>query len=304
MAVLLAVLLLLHVGGSLAVTVAQRETNALLSLKLTLKGDTVLKNWLFGKAACANAFTGVKCNKGVVVGLSLPKKGLTGSIGTVVGYLNNLQTLDLSGNAITGWIPDDVAFCTALTSINLSNNKLSGALPDKLGNLLYLNTLMLSGNALKGDVPVNLFSAKRLSVLLLNNNQLTGRISELTGQPTTTFTNVDLSNNKITGPLPPLLVRSANLKNLNLANNDFSGGLPVGWLGMNNLKTLSVAGNALTGPILPGLATLKSLTTVNFANNKFSGTVGKAFKKFKTGFKGNAQLCVDFNGDGKCEPAT
>ncbi|CAI5515357.1 unnamed protein product [Closterium sp. Naga37s-1] len=304
MAALLAVLLLLHVGGSLAVTVAQRETNALLSMKLTLNGGAVLKNWIFGKFACANAFTGVTCKNGAVVGLSLPKKTLSGSLGTVVGYLNNLQSLDLSGNSIAGAIPEEVAFCTALTSINLGSNKFTGDIPQRLGNLQNLNTLILSGNALKGDVPLNLFSAKKLSVLLLNNNRLSGRISELTGDPTKSLVNVDLSNNLLTGPLPPLLVRSAGLKNLNLANNGFTGGLPVGWLGLNSLKALSVANNALGGPILPGIANLKALTTVSFANNKFFGTVGKAFKKFKTGFKGNPQLCVDFNGDGKCEVAT
>eukprot|EP00475_Leptophrys_vorax_P001855 TRINITY_DN1103_c0_g1_i1.p2 TRINITY_DN1103_c0_g1~~TRINITY_DN1103_c0_g1_i1.p2 ORF type:complete len:149 (-),score=3.70 TRINITY_DN1103_c0_g1_i1:191-637(-) len=61
--------------------------------------------------------------------------------------------------------------------------------------------------------------------------------------------------------------------------------------------------NNLAGTVFAGFANVKTLTVIKAMNNGLTGTLGPAFKRFKTGWKGNPKLCIDFNGDSKCEPA-
>lgn len=80
-----------------------------------------------------------------VESLDLSNNFLTGSLQAEIRRLENLKTLDLSGNKFTG-VPAEIGQLKNLETLNLSNNLLTG-LPYELGNLSNLKTLKLSGNS-------------------------------------------------------------------------------------------------------------------------------------------------------------
>jgi hypothetical protein len=49
---------------------------------------------------------------------------------------------------------------------------------------------------------------------------------------------IDLSQNKLTGPLPDTWSRLASLQRVNVSFNDLGGELPEAWSAMTNLTTL------------------------------------------------------------------
>ncbi len=76
--------------------------------------------------------------------LDLSGRGYTGSLKAEVRLLQDLEVLNLSGNAFTG-LPAEVGQLTKLRVLNPSNNQFTG-LPLELGNLQNLEVLDLRGN--------------------------------------------------------------------------------------------------------------------------------------------------------------
>jgi Leucine-rich repeat (LRR) protein len=76
--------------------------------------------------------------------LNLSNNLFSGALPAEVRHLQNLKTLDLSGNKFTG-VPAEIGQLKNLEVLNLANNFLTG-LPNELGNLSSLKILKLSGN--------------------------------------------------------------------------------------------------------------------------------------------------------------
>ena len=110
--------------------------------------------------------------------LNLTNTGLTGSIPSKIGDLENLKKLYLSRNQLSGEIPTEIGHLTNLTSLNLNDNQLTGEIPTEIGHLTNLTSLHLSDNQLTGEIPVELGNLINLRYLNLNDNQLIGEISE------------------------------------------------------------------------------------------------------------------------------
>ena len=107
-------------------------------------------------------------------------------------------------------------------------------------------------------------------------------------------TEIDLSDNNLTGQLPDGLQNLSKLTKLVLANNQLSGAIPAS-LGelesaattkaeattrdekmvpkLASLKTLDLSGNQFTGTIPEALGNLTELTTLKLANNKLTGNL-------------------------------
>jgi len=81
-------------------------------------------------AVCA--YEGVSCSiSGHVHSIKLPNMKLSGPIPVELGFLRNLNTLDLSDNKLTGYLPSDLRFAP-LEHLDVGGNKLKGFVPPML----------------------------------------------------------------------------------------------------------------------------------------------------------------------------
>jgi len=146
----------------------------------------------------------------------------------------------------------------------------------KLALLLAL-TLILSGCI---KIPVDLDSnnpsrpgattapapVQSANKLDLSNQGLTQVSQDIFKQ--TNLTELDVSNNKLTGSLPAEIRHLQNLKILDASNNMMTG-VPAEIGQLSNLQTLDLSNNQLTG--LPNeLGNLKNLKVLNLSGNKYS----------------------------------
>ncbi|KAI4347332.1 hypothetical protein L6164_008149 [Bauhinia variegata] len=87
-------------------------------------------------------------------------------------------------------------------------------------------------------------ASPRVTELNLSSFGLLGKLSDLSSL--IALETIDLSNNKLDGPIPSFFGSLPNLKLLNLADNRFSGTIPRSLSSNRNLK-LIVTGNCLSG---------------------------------------------------------
>ncbi|KAG6426875.1 hypothetical protein SASPL_111111 [Salvia splendens] len=196
--------------------------------------------------------------------LDLSFNQLTGAIPRPVGALPALANVVLSNNHLTGPIPPFVSlqlarldlkhnnlsgsisslgFPPSLQYISLSSNRLSGSLDRVFSGLNQLNYLDLSMNQLTGSIPVELFSFP-ISSLQLQRNQFSGPVEPV---DKVTIATVDLSFNRLSGEVSPML---STVVNLYMNNNRFTGRVPrsmVDRLLEGSIQVLYLQHNFLSG---------------------------------------------------------
>lgn len=120
----------------------------------------------------------------------------------------------------------------------------------------------------------------RVMELNLSNNQLSGTIPPELGNLTGLITlelgssgELLLADNQLRGTIPPELGNLINLTTLALGGNQLSGTIPPELGNLVNLITLSLAANQLTGSIPTESGNLMNLTTLYLSANQLSGYV-------------------------------
>ena len=86
-----------------------------------------------------------------------------------------------------------------------------------------------------------------------------------------------LWGNKLSGPIPPELGKLASLENLHLGGNDLTGAIPPKLGSLTNLKSLSLHRNELSGPIPPELGNLLMLAGLLLSSNNLAGPIPPEF---------------------------
>ncbi|EOX94880.1 PREDICTED: probably inactive leucine-rich repeat receptor-like protein kinase IMK2 [Theobroma cacao] len=163
--------------------------------------------------------------------------------GSVPPFLSRTLTrFDLKHNALSGSLAPD-SLPPSLQSLSLSWNQLTGPVDRLLSRLDQLNYLDLSLNQFTGPVPGRLFSFP-ITNLQLERNLFTGPV-----QPAdqVTISTVDLSHNRLSGQISPML---STVQNLYLNNNQFTGQVPacfVDRLLSASIQILYLQHNYLTG---------------------------------------------------------
>ena len=89
---------------------------------------------------------------------------------------------------------------------------------------------------------------------------------------------LDLSNNRISGVIPPSLANAKNLEVLLLANNQMSGALPRELKTLTNLRNIDLSGNAFSDS-LSALSGLTNLAILNLRGNSFRGNLADALPR-------------------------
>ncbi|KAF8414243.1 hypothetical protein HHK36_002243 [Tetracentron sinense] len=205
-----------------------------------------------------------------------------------------LGGLDFSSNMISQF-PDFLTNQNKLKHLDLSNNKIHGQIPKwmwKVGKetMFYMN---LSHNFLEGleEPPAILpWGRGRLKFLDLHSNQLQGPLPI----PPLSTAYFSISNNKLTGEIPPLICNVSSLEILDLSNNDLSGLIPQCMGDFSKaISVLNLRRNSFHGTIPSTLTNGSSLRTLDLSNNQLKGRVPRSLvncKKLEVLNLGNNQL--------------
>ncbi|KAI3815225.1 hypothetical protein L1987_14886 [Smallanthus sonchifolius] len=116
-------------------------------------------------------------------------------------------------------------------------------------------------------------SNNRVTQLTFDRAGYAGTLSPLVSQLTQLIT-IDLSDNKLSGPIPTSLFSLPNLQTLNLRSNSFSGTIPPTISTLKSIQTLDISHNSLSGSLPNSLSSL-TLTRLDLSFNKLTGPIPK-----------------------------
>ncbi|TYH68280.1 hypothetical protein ES332_D06G247100v1 [Gossypium tomentosum] len=202
----------------------------------------------------------------------------------MLSKLNNLETLDLSGNRLGNNILSQLDGFASLKSLRLEYCGLEGTLDiqESNNNWMNLKELYLEGNEIeslgslfhgKEGMKLNKLEVLSLRLNFLNNSVFSSLV-ELSN-----LKSLDLFFNKLEGAIytKDLNVLS-NLEELILSGNEVNGFIPSQGLRLMNLKHLDLSGNGLSGngfnySILSSVATLPNLKTLRIDISQCNGLI-------------------------------
>lgn len=149
----------------------------------------------------------VFCENGLVFGLQLEGKGLSGKIDMDgLKDLHNFRTISVMNNNIEGPL-SNLNKLAGLKTAYFSNNKFSGQIENSaFEGMHWLKKLHLSNNQFTGKIPSVWGQLPKLTELRLENNKFEGQIPDFNQER---LMDMNFSNNSLEGPIPRGL---ANLK--------------------------------------------------------------------------------------------
>ena len=123
-------------------------------------------------------------------------------------------------------------------------------------------------------------NTERVVDLDLSDESLSGSIPPALGD-LDQLENLDLAENQLSGSIPPELGNLAQLENLNLSGNELSGSIPPELGNLAQLEHLFLGdwdlafsvGNELSGSIPPELGNLAQLVTLDLSHNELGGSI-------------------------------
>ncbi|CAL5340946.1 hypothetical protein CsSME_00025155 [Camellia sinensis var. sinensis] len=275
------------------------DVDALNALKSKWKNTP--PNWV-GSDPCGSSWDGISCNNSrvtsmVLAGMDLTgslsndilslselqyldlsnNKGLTGTLPSSIGNLNQLTTLILIGCSFSGPIPDSIGSLQQLVFLALNANSFSGPIPPSIGNLSNLSWLDLTDNQLNGTIPVSSRSTTGLDMLVkarhfhLGMNQLFGSIPSQLFHSNMNLIHAIFDNNKLTGSIPETLGYVQTLEVIRFNWNSLNGPVPSNLNNLTSVSELYLANNNLNGP-LPNLTGMNFLNSLDMSNNSFNSS--------------------------------
>jgi Leucine-rich repeat (LRR) protein len=231
---------------------------------------------------------------------------LTGTIPLaffLINQCNNLYNLNISNNLLSGSLPDFPLDIYKIEQIILNNNFLTSTLPESLSSLEKLVFLALNSNSFTGSIPSGLFVLTQFRQLFLQYNSLTGNLNTILDYILPdSLSNLDLSNNQLTGSLSSSIFwndKSKNLESFAVVANCLVGSIPNSICQLSNLTSLALDGlstssscrdyffadslsstftsfylkNGITGTIPECLFSMPRLQTLHLSGNGLSGSL-------------------------------
>ena len=245
--------------------------------------------------------------------LELSSNQFTGPVPAGLGYLENLQILNLRENQLKiqpGSLElsflTDLTRCGSLKMLVISENPFSSLLPDSVGNLSSsLQAFVANSCNIKGPIPKEIGSLRSLSVLFLSDNNLSGPIPPtikgmkslqrlyLDGNqleqriPTeicllANLGDMALQNNNLSGPIPSCIGNLIHLQIMLLSSNSLSSSTPSSLWSLENLLFLNLSFNSLEGNLHANMRALKMLQSIDLSWNRISGKIPAIFRDFQS----------------------
>ena len=303
----LAVALSGGVGAEVVAQGVEEDRAALMALYDATAGASWVNSTNWATAAPLDEWFGVVTDiEGRVAILELNGNGLSGPLPGSLGNLSNLVYLTLDDNGLSGPLPGSLGNLSKLEGLWLAQNGLSGPIPGHLGNLGNLIWLSLdndTGLCLAPDFPLESEFARLAQELGLIDCAVAGdraalvALHDSTGGPDWTHrsnwgtpaplgdwygvttdaagrvTGLDLVDNGLTGPIPPVSGGLARLESLSLGGNHLTGPVPAGLGNLGRLRVLDLHANELSGRIPGELGSLSNLEWLDLSANALTGPV-------------------------------
>ena len=254
---------------------------------------------------------------GNLTGFNVNNNRLSGSIPSELGQLENVVRLYLSYNQLVGGLPPELGDLSNLKTLVLSNNQgLTGPLPRSLTGIeleglrlestnlcvpaepvfqTWLDGIMYkAGVSFCEEIPEELSDRDALIALYHatdgpnwtnNTNWLSEKpLREWYGIGTDSdgrVTEVELSENRLTGIIPREIGRLNNLRSFYLVNNQLTGSIPPEIGQLSDLVYFGLSHNQLTGVIPPEIGRLVNLSALYLADNQLTGSIPPEIGKLR-----------------------
>ncbi|XP_061376210.1 receptor-like protein EIX1 [Gastrolobium bilobum] len=246
--------------------------------------------------------------------LNIRNNSLSGIFPPILKRTSKLISLDLGENKLTGIIPAWVGErFLKLKILRLRSNRLLGHIPNEICDMIFLQDLDLAENNLSGNIPK---CFNHLNAMLLKNRPMNSLIYTITTSWVGTqgivstllwvkgrgieyrnilglVTNVDLSDNNLSGGIPREITNLDGLIYLNLSKNQLIGQIPPSIGNMRSLESIDFSRNQLSGEIPSTISNLSFLSKLDLSYNHLWGGIptGTQLQSFEaSSFVGN-NLC-------------
>ncbi|XP_027925463.1 receptor-like protein EIX2 [Vigna unguiculata] len=227
-----------------------------------------------------------------LISVDLGENNLSGTIPTWIGErLLGLKILRLRSNNFSGHIPNEICNKTFLQDLDLAQNSLSGNIPNCFNHLKSMLQKYKSSNLIiKNGVYVPNERDDAISIILWIKGRAL-EYSKILGL----VTNVDLSDNNLSGGIPREITYLDGLIYLNLSKNQLSGQIPPSIGNMRLLESIDLSRNQLSGEIPPTISNLSFLNNLDLSHNHLKGEIpiGTQIQSFEAS---------DFIGNNLCGP--
>ncbi|WVZ15029.1 hypothetical protein V8G54_012595 [Vigna mungo] len=246
--------------------------------------------------------------------LSISNNSLSGIFPTTLKKNFDMISLDLGENNLSETIPSWIGeSLLRLKILRLRSNNFSGDIPNEMCDMIFLQNLDLAHNSLSGNIPncFNHFKAilqknKSPALTIYSNASsiytghyeidimlwIKGRAAEYSSI-LGLVTNIDLSDNNLSGEIPAEITELDGLIYLNLSKNQLSGQIPRSIGNMRMLESIDISKNQLSGEIPLTISNLSFLNYLDLSHNHLEGKIptGTQIQSFEaSNFVGN-NLC-------------
>ena len=191
-----------------------------------------------------------------LINVDLSNNQFTGHLPDGLFLSSSLVSIAAASNCFYGSIPSSICMNNQLVSLALdglvcasscrkkifpgislsyiSTHSMNGRIPHCIWSMPNLQVLHMSGNSLSGSLPIDL--SKSIMDLSLSYNLLTGSITKSIQERS--WSNLDLSHNRLSGILLPSFKLSSNQSSLSLKDNRLSGFIPSSIRDLININIL------------------------------------------------------------------